>query len=471
MSEITGNDHDLFVSYAHLDNEPSAPGAAGWVDLTVDKLQHEVRQRLGRRDFTIWTDRQLAANYPLTDELMRAISRSAMLLVVMSPSYLASDWCTKERRAFLSLIKDRVRDGSVFLIEHLRVEDSKVPAEFQELIRLCFWARESETAPDCPYIADPLDSRFVRAVSGLSYLIKKHVEGLSAVRQGVPGAAAQSSPAIFVARSTDDLEEHEEEVKSSLAQAQINVLPRVRYPHVDEVSFKQAMLKDLSQCKMFVQLLGHSRGRELDFAPGKRLSLWQHHIAAESGIRRMVWRDRNLDLSDIADIEYRGLLESAQACGIEEFKSALVEEFFRQPQPANKDSVGVMAFVNANPDDLALAREVSEGLKQFGVHCFLPMTKGTPEEIRRDLEENLKSCDGLLLIYGKTGPDWIRSQLRQNRKAIAQRERPLAALAVVEGPPPEKDEIQVVVPGLVTLDCRKGVDFQVLRHFVNTLMI
>jgi hypothetical protein len=469
MSAISGYDHDIFLSYAHLDNVPKTPGLPGWVDSMAEQLQREVRQRLGRREFNIWTDKQLAENLPLTDELMGAIRKSALLLVVMSPSYLASDWCRKERKAFLGLLKDRVRDGSVFVVEHLRVEDTKVPSEFEELRRIPFWARDSENAPDCSFSTDPSDPRFVTTLTRLSYLIKKRVEGLGEASTGATRAVLQSSPAVFVARSTDDLEEHEEALKIYLTQAQANVLPRARYPQADEASFKQAMLQDLSQCKVFVQLLGRSRGRELEFAPGKRLPIWQNQIAAEHGIRRMVWRDRALDLSAIGDPEYRALLETARACGIEEFKSSLVDELQRKPEPP-KPPIGIMAFVNANLDDLALARDIGEGLKQFGVHCFLPMSKGSPEDIRRDLEENLKTCDGLLLVYGATGPEWIRSQLRQTRKAIAQRDRPLTALAVMEGPPPEKDEIQVVVPNLVTLDCRKGINSQVLRQFADALV-
>ncbi|MGH8549844.1 MAG: toll/interleukin-1 receptor domain-containing protein [Methylococcales bacterium] len=99
MAFVTGYDHDVFVSYARLDN----PGETPWVSTLVRHLDTDLRQRLGTKDLRVWIDENLDGNRPLTPEIMRSIQRSATLLIVMSSGYLASEWCARERNAFLGL--------------------------------------------------------------------------------------------------------------------------------------------------------------------------------------------------------------------------------------------------------------------------------------------------------------------------------------------------------------------------------
>ena len=99
MAYVLGYDHDVFVSYAHLDNQ----GESAWVTTLVRHLETEVRQRLGATDLRVWIDRELDGNRPLTPEIMQAIRRSATILLIVSPSYIASEWCARERNAFSAL--------------------------------------------------------------------------------------------------------------------------------------------------------------------------------------------------------------------------------------------------------------------------------------------------------------------------------------------------------------------------------
>src|SRR5262249_7315678 len=107
------------------------------------------------------------------------------------------------------------------------------------------------------------------------------------------------------------------------------------------------------------------------------------------------------------------------------------------PPPASAPAKrsNVMVFVNADSQDLPLAQAVASLLSKHQVECYWPLATGAPEEIRRDLEDNLSNCDGVLLIYGSSSAQWVRTQLRQGRRIISQRRRPPRALAVYEGPP------------------------------------
>ena len=472
MAYVPTYEHDVFVSYAHLDNDPIARGQSGWVDALAEKLQTEVCQRLGSRDVKLWIDRQLDGNHPITPEIFSAIERSATLVVVMSPGYLNSEWCRRERTAFLNLVKGRVAEGSVFVVFAREVKRTDVPAEFGDLEGFRFWIQDAEARADRPLgVPDPTERSYISRIIQLSHDLKRQLEQLrTAVTQGRSRPMpATAGPSVFLARSTEDLEEREDELKSYLHQAGINVLPQTWYPQHQKEAFEEAMCQDLARSKAFVQLLSTSRGRELDFAPLKRYPRLLYEIAAAKGTPLLLWRDRGLDVDAVRDADHRQLLDIARACGLEEFKRAVLEEAQRQPEAAKKAHLSVMVFVNAESRDRELAQAVSNALMKEQVECYWPLASGSPEAIRLDLEENLGNCDGVLLIYGASGAEWVRSQLRQGRKIISTRERPLNALAVYEGPPSAKEDLSVAIPNLLVLDCRDGFDTEALSRFVAKL--
>ena len=230
------------------------------------------------------------------------------------------------------------------------------------------------------------------------------------------------------------------------------------------------MTTDLARCKVFVQLLGAFAGRKPPTL-SKGYPGLQHELAQSANIPILQWRSRDLDVGSVDDPAQRTLLEceTVRACGIEEFKQAIVDEARRPPSVAPKRPKNVLVFVNNDSPDRQLAQEVAKLLLEEGVGYSMRLETGSPDEIRTDLEENLLTCDGLLLIYGATTASWVRSQLRQGRKVISQREEPLPAMAVFEGPPPEKVGLDLMLPNLLQLGCRAGVNPAMVRKFVASL--
>jgi hypothetical protein len=468
MSIIPGYKHDVFVSYAHIDNE-QATASTGWVGVLVDRLQRELQQRLGSRDVKIWRDQQLDGNRPLTPAILEAVRASATLLVVMSPAYLNSEWCKRERDTFLELVKQRVNDGSVFIVHARDVERASMPSEFGDLEGFRFWTLDKEVGSDRPLgIFDPGEPEFVRRIFALSHKLKEQLyraQKSSAIKTAL---GAVSSASVFLARTTEDLEEREEDLRTYLEQQGYQTLPRARYPQDSLESYEAAMLRDLEQCRSFVQLLSNSRGRELDFGTGKRSTIFQHEVAEKSGVPRLLWRDRGIDLNGIRDGAYRALVDRAQASGIEEFKRAILESLREKttPLPVRPEAA---VFVNADAADHTLAADIGRALARLGVDCFMPLSQGKPEAIRVDRETNLRECDGVLLVYGQAGPDWVRQQFLHGRKVLRLRERPPAALALLEGPPPDKDDLALASSNLKLLDCRNGINIAVLQEFARQL--
>jgi hypothetical protein len=107
MSFIPGYEHDVFISYAHVDDRPfvvtgGLESSPGWVSTLVHHLKNEIAQKVGRSDaVSVWFDsHNLRGNHKLTDEIAARLERAAIFVAVLSPGYVASQWCQDEARLF-----------------------------------------------------------------------------------------------------------------------------------------------------------------------------------------------------------------------------------------------------------------------------------------------------------------------------------------------------------------------------------
>jgi hypothetical protein len=465
----------VFVSYAHIDNDVPVNdvGDGGWVDLLLEKLPLHVARHLGARA-TFARDREfIRSNQPLTDQVRGTVQASAVLLVVMSPSYLKSSWCNLERREFLDIAKDRVSEGSMFVVRASPVDIQAQPEEFRDLRGLDFYRRVPHSA-DYHLLGqnNPRDPDLQDRIITLGREIAEQLERLQQrTRPGNVAPPPAASARVFVASATDDMESRENELRNHLTQAGIEVLPSAhsRYPTTNLAAYEAAVCKELASCALFAQVLGRVPGKKLAFAPDKRLPALQFELARRLDIPALQWRERG-EVGDVPDAAYRELLEHAQACGIEEFKVTVAERAVRPaPPPPRSKNPEVAVFVSADARDHDLSMEISNALADFGVDCYRMPATGAPAVLRAALENNLRDCDGLVLVYGRTEFYWVQQQLRQARKINSTRTAPLSTLAVFDGPPPNKPEIPVNIKNLVMVDCRKGIDRDVVRKFVTNL--
>src|SRR5215510_14429072 len=88
---------DLFISYARVDDTPVF--GVRWVSALVQNLRNLLAQKMGRHEaFSMWWDEtDLRGNHMVTPEIRAVVQQSATLLMVLSPVYLVSKWCMKEK--------------------------------------------------------------------------------------------------------------------------------------------------------------------------------------------------------------------------------------------------------------------------------------------------------------------------------------------------------------------------------------
>jgi hypothetical protein len=498
IGKIMSYKYDVFVSYAHVDDDPLIGVQEGWVSTLKNNLEKELARRLGRKEKAIvWMDHNLSGHEPLTPAIMQAIRESATLVIIASEGYRASSWCSRERKAFLNHVKERKRgDSRIFLVERDEIAREDLPDELQDLLGYRFWVRDHNGEPPRTLgipVPRPEEQEYYRRLNKLSYDLAAEIKRLRNLPEDVPPnpLGPTVGPKIFLAEVTDDLDMLREEVESYLLQAGFQILPQIRYSYVDPTAYQGAMERDLKNCRLFVQLLSEVPGKKL---PGseQRLAALQYQQALLSGQPILQWRNRSLKLEMVTDAKHLELLRmgSVQAGSLEEFKERIRDEANCPPKNVADEkskrkvaskatcldadrSLGApppLVFIHTDSTDHRLAQDLSDLLVKHRVGAVLPLSQGKVEEIRTDIEENLHFCDGVIFLYGSTSVGWVRQQLKLSVKTLWKREQPLRGMAICEAPPEPKADPGVILPGMIILNCRQGWNQQELLDFIDRLL-
>ena len=479
-------DFDLFLSYSTLDNH------YGWVTDFVEHLRASLNAAVGIRDpQRIWWDRtNINENLPLTAQIRNQVTRSRLLVVLLSPGYCKSQWCREERETFLRQYPRARDEGRVVLVDLGTLGRDNRPPEFGDLRGSHFFT-PSATDPDRgetlgfpkPDIREPTHRKFFTAVHELARSLVPQLATAATPRATAP-AIPHPGIRIFLAQATDDVADERDEVARYLAD-HFTVAPPLDDPPIGSLDEWNSRLDQaLQTADVYVQLVGSLPGRKL-FGTEHRPVLEQFARAKQAGKTMFLWRKtmflwRKTDPEEMADPALREVLNAAEYVHtIQEFREAIVRRVTPPPPVvASKPTAGPTAadarsvFIQAGVEDADQADQLSDLLA--GCNCFAqrPLLTGTPEEIRADLEENLDSCDGVIVLYGKIPPAWLKAQFRELPRHFSRRKkkavpRPIPALAVYEGEPPNKPDPGVNAPGLQWIETGDPQWREKLRDWVT----
>lgn len=475
MGFVPGFKHDVFISYAHVDDVPPASVDTGWVTTLARELRRLLSEQLGRSDnHSVWMDYNLAGNDPITPVILDELTSSATLVIFLSEGYLSSPWCIREADAFLARLDALKATGaSVFVVEKHKIERERWPEELADLRGYPFWTKDRDNgvvrtlAYPCP-IPDE-DRDYYRLVDDLSRNLVAALREKQAAAVSVPdqNETTSSLTTVFLAEVTDDLFDQRQRVKSYLEQQQIRVLPEGYYPN-DPQQFREQQQAALADCRMFVQLLSDISGRKIPGADNGFPCL-QHEVAAAADVPIMQWYDPELDLGEIDDPEHLALLnhQTVLAMPIEEFKARIIDELTAKTATESAVEVGdAFVFVNHAPQDQELATQVRGVVDELGLGYALPLSEGSPAEVRKDLEQNVLASDAVVFLYGSAPAAWVRSSMSSLRKILRGRRQ---CIALCEGPPPDKQDVGMSLPGMRFLNCRNGLQEGELRDFLQEL--
>lgn len=440
--------HDVFVSYAHVNNKPLGEKKEGWVTTFVAQLRNLLGMHLGRSDnFSIcMDDSDLRGNHSVTPEIIGNLGNSANLLVVMSQGYLASDWCQQELNTFVE--REGPNSSRIFLVNTC---DIKPPQALQDLRGYHFWYRdqdqkERQYVVRYPHMTETEKSNYSLLVEDVAKDLADQLKALRKRAMGHPPAPSSEKDrqkTVFLAEVPYSLRHIREQVARGLDQNGIAILPSKKYSRTD---YDLTLKDDIQKSCLFLQLLNEDEGFEMPYLQYKR---------ALSGNAPVIqWRDPSCNLSGDLSAQHRALIESpsVQATTLVEFQAYVLRQLAPKEAVPDRESIreDVIVFLDAAPEDMKLAHMLKEMFLEQGFAYSLPIevtSQAQTKEVRKDLENNLLMCDAVVVLYDDTRAIWVREQLLYCNKMIGKRDRPLKVLAVYTPPKDQpKEPLNIDLP-------------------------
>ena len=520
--------HDVFISYGHLDDEDPAGDVKGWVDLLVERLPRLVSNSLGYQP-KIWRDqRSLHGNDLLTGAIEEGISRSLLLIPIVSPRYVQSEWCRVELNAFCNTPTPtgappyRSRIFKVIKTP-LLLHPNREPEQLRDLIGYSFFEMEGDMPVEfSPDTTPNKDQRYWTALRRLAWDISnmlvelKHppesqqtgstVTPASTVSHAAPSVApslvtAGSSSAlsregangatksIYLAETTSDLTKERELVRDELRQRGYRVLPEQRLPLEERKQTEASISAALEQCTLAVHLVGRRYGTTPE-DDARSIIRIQDELAAQRGAAdtsflRLLWIPQglmtaSLEISDERQKNFVIELQNRVTTGtellqtsIEDLKTRILEKLNPPAETAASESRSRLKhiYLICENRDRGLVRPIKEYLFKQRFEVITWFDEGVSGTLMDYHRKNLRECDAALVYFGSGDEPWVRKNLEDLEKAYGYgREHDWSASAVYVGSPPneqKEDFLTHLVPYVIRNF--SAFDPNDLRDFVTAL--
>ena len=487
MAYVPGFEHDIFISYAHVDNAPLEEEGEGWVTKLHASLMTLIPQKIGRaEDLSIWRDLKLHGHDEFPDTLDAAFRRSALMLTILTPSYLASKWCSKELAGFSSephpkfgpRVGDKNRVFKVMPSPHIPTNEH--PDSLKGSTGYQFYAINPMTEREERFRRTTQQDSDQRYWQKLDDLARDIAEMLKKMRN--PGTVVPTGPVVYLAEVTDDLIDQRDEVKRALEQHNVKVLPEVELLHSSLASVEAAR-EAISRAQLSVHLLGGYYGRRP--AGEDRSFIHLQYLAAltESERRdsrplpRLSWLKKDFDLAS-ADERQREFLISVEndpgaggeflKMGIEELKDAIMSKV--APPPASSLEEDSFFYISCTRDDSERARRILSCLRSENCQGIVSPAEGADENVlRKHHRANLRRCDVLMILYGSAPEVWVQDRAMEAWEIAKRRKKKPMKMYVYDWPPPLKNEMGIALNNLGRWESSEEFTCDEVRKLLHTM--
>lgn len=483
------SDVQIFISYARDDNRaPPGDRNRGFVDNLDEELRCEF-VRSGPRRPTLWRDTKAVLDAEqFNPKIIGALEKSQILLVVLSPNWLASDYCRKELKSFAQFWYDRGEDPEkvkhrIVVVGAREVDRNRLPSQLQGQVGVKFYSLEDDGRVLREYFRgiivdrqryyDQID-QLVRALLTFSARFGGWRE--STDEQAVGKAPPQpilvpNGHTIFVAKPANDMRPHYQRIVKELVGRGYKVVPDPADDIPDDKSVVPFLDTTLASAEASVHLLGEGAG----FAPEgqeERIVCLQLKRAAirvsalppsvevpGREFERIIWAPRIMDdtLDSRAAASGRDPLkvlqrfheqlpnDKVEGDTISKFVDFLVLHLAERATPVRRqpDKVaeaaksGMRVYVHHSPEDTDYAFELRDLLAKRQVVPVLPVFDANSQaELAEAHRKALAKCDAVLLCWAGAREMWARSQASElgDWHALG-RSNKFAYRGVVAGPP------------------------------------
>lgn len=483
-----GFENSIFISYAHVDNQPRPTEQTGWIEALHENLAWRLQQLLGKKIAApIWRDKKLQGNDEFDQEIIRQLERAAILVPVLSPSYVTSDWCLRELSHFCDYTQRAAGlqcggQSRIFKVIKTHLPHHQHPEPLPTMLGYKFYEIVDEAQGRTrEFLPTERDSKYWEKLEDLAHNIKSLIEGLA------NGDQLQSSvrkDAVYLALTTSDLDEERDKIKRELQQNGFTVLPD-QVPPLTAAGFQQAVRAYLERSRLAVHLIGKHYGIVPEGESRSHVQL-QHDLALEhkdSGdFARLVWLPIALEPADDRQRQFIEQLQNTThplkgwellQTKLEDLKT-LIQTRLRQPQstpsPTATDQSPLLYLICDQQDD-EVAGTLDQYLFDQGLEILRLTREGDQEHLAHMHRECLRLSDAALVFCQQSSDSWLQMKRLELMKLPGiGRERPplVKPLYLLSGQPTKAKEQFRTHEGEV-FRMFDGLDFSLLAPFIARL--
>jgi hypothetical protein len=452
---------DAFISYAHIDNEPLPNEKDGWVTI-FDKALRQVLSRYTGRDASIWRDEKLQGNDVFSDEILSQFPETAVLVSVLSPRYLKSEWCSKEMTQFYEIAE---KTGGIIIGNKCRIfkiiktpcgKDEALPAEVAgvlgRILGFEFYHLDSDNTPQelDPAYGDTARQGFLKSVTRVAWQIKELLD----VMASAP-AAAKARPSIYLAECTRDRRDDRATLEGELKRLGYDIVPDSQLP-TDSAEYVAEVERQLQECELSIHLIGSSYGVVPDGTDQSVVALQNEsavRVSRKNGLARVISVPADLQTADqrqqafiTALHEDAGLQLGADLItgGIEDLKSAVRAALARAERATSTpaaDGDETLVYVICDPRDMQATVPLVKSLVARGIRVELTVFDGDAAAVREANEQLMAAAAAIVLFCGAGDDVWRsyqQSDIRKNQGV--RRDHPPKTITYIAAPATSKKQ-------------------------------
>ena len=446
---------DLFISYAHIDNQPLTAGEEGWITRFHASLEALLSMKLAR-SAKIWRDDKLQGNDVFADEIVDQFAQTAVLVSVLTPRYLKSGWCTKEVAEFCKSTEQR---GGMVIENKARIfkvvktpvgTQESLPSVMKDALGYDFFTYKDEAPVELDVVyGKSYGEAYNLKVNHLAWHISQLLEKLETdTRDSAQDAQVSAKATVYLAECSRDLKETRGFLEGDLQRHGYTILPDRQLPR-DEADYVAAVQSLLERCTLSIHLVGKTYGAVPDGPSEKSVVVLQNELAVQrsksGALQRVIWLPEGTTseqaqqqafikaLHDDADVQFGADLITGDVETLKTSIHATLKKL-EKPEPkqleaqaASGDGTKLIYLIFSEKDRKA-TRPVRKFLQDQGFEVAKPVFEGDASVVREANRQSMSHCDAVILFYGAGDEAWKRTQDNELKKMPGYRDgKPLLA--------------------------------------------
>jgi len=476
---------DIFISYAHIDDESLVELQKGWITEFHRALDIRLAQLLGRRP-VIWRDPALHGNHIFDKQIVDQFDQVAIMISIITPRYVKSEWCVREASEFYEVCKNNIgfsinNQARIFKVIKTPVKVELHPEKIRNILGYEFYTTDSVTGrlKELSQVFGETSERlYWGKLDDLANDIAEFLDSLESLdtsnnKAGKPTASTgnQDKPVkVYLAESSYETKEFRDSLRRELQDSGYNIYPDSQLPLIESVLIENVN-SFLKKSDLSIHLLGENYGIVPEGGTHKSIVEIQNEVASvassSSSLKRLIWIPEGFTPKDERQQSFINKLNEGNEgivgadlifSSLEEFKSIISDRIAAMERERAKEKekekekererekekhvleIGVdlkgesasgIVYLICDMLDMEEIKPLEDFLFDNGFEVLLPLFEGEESQIREDHIENLKMCDAAIIFYCNANEIWLRSKTRDFLKINGYgREKPLKVKSV-----------------------------------------